>query len=586
MVRKRVLTNGCEVVFEKLYIHFSKINTVLELNIFLILDARPSKTINMKVYSTFFKKSIWLIFLLITLVSKTVYAQSQDYYDALYEKIEENEGLPLQKFYLNTYLEQAKIELNFDEILNGYRYFSYYLSEKEALQYGDSMIWISEKSENSLLKAEANLSKGILYYRYKKYRPALDSYLNALSHLEKSHDAYLYFKILYNLAQVKNYLGYYEEAIALYKDCIEYFRKENKRGYLNSLHALALCYSRLGDFAQSNEAIALGKIESEKLSVNMDAHFNLLLGINSFYLKDYHTAIKLIGESLREIEGNGDFAQIALGNFYLGKSHWVLEKREKAVGFFRKVDEIFERHRYIQPRLREAYHYLGQYYQERGNTDSVNYHLYQLAKANWQYEKEYLLLTPKILKEYDFAASQKENYALKDSLVRKEKEKWWVLTGFVGLLIICGAAYGYQRKKNREKETGKSETKARSIELNEAVLSNLETQLSKFEKSGKFLKKDWTQAQVAAAFDSNVAYLKEAVKKLKNKTFSVYINDLRIEYLLALLERDKKIRHYDNKSLAQEVGFSTTSRFTKAFKAKTGISPTEYLEELRNRTES
>lgn len=536
-------------------------------------------------FLNFFKRSLWVIFLIVMMASDRVYAQVQDYYDLLIEQIEENEGMPQQRFYLNAYLQRAKSERNYDEIVNGYRYFSYYLPEMEALQYGDSMVWISEKSGNSLLKADAYLSKGILYYKYKKYRPALDSYLDALSHLEKSDDEYLYFKILYNLAQVKNYLGYYEEAIVLYKECIEYFRKENKRGYLNSLHALALCYSRLGDFAKSNEVIELGKSEAEKLSVDMQAYFNLVLGINSSYLNDYHTAIKLIGGSMTKIEKSRDFAQIALGNFYLGKSHWVLDKREKAVVFFRKVDEIFERHNYIQPQLREVYYYLGQYYQERGNTDSVNYHLYQLAKANWQYEKEYLLLTPRIFKEYDFAASQKENYALKDSLLRKEKEKWWILACFGCILIICGAAYGYQRKRSRQKEMFRIETKTRSIELSEAVLSNLEEQLSKFEKSGKFLKKDWTQAQVAAAFDSNVAYLKEAVRKLKNKTFSAYINDLRIEYLLELLEKDRKVKYYNNKSLAKEVGFSTTSRFTKAFKARTGISPTEYLEELRSRPE-
>jgi len=533
----------------------------------------------------FFKRSLWVIFLIVVMASHRVYAQVQDYYDLIFEQIEENEGLPQQRIYLNAYLQRAKSERNYDEIVNGYRLFSYYRPEKEALQYGDSMIWISEKSENSLLKADAYLSKGILYYRYKKYKPALDLYLKSLSHLEKSDDEYLYFKIVYNLAQVKNYLGYYEEAIVHYKDCIEYFRKENKRGYLNSLHALALCYSRLGDFAKSNEVIELGKSEAEKLSVNMEAYFNLLLGINSSYLNDYHTAIRLIGESMRVMEGSRDFAQIAMGNFYLGKSHWVLDKREKAVGFFRKVDEIFERHNYIQPQLREAYYYLGQYYQEMGNTDSVNYHLSKLAKANWQYEKEYLLLTPRILKEYDFAQFQKENYALKDSLQKREKDKWWILIGFAGSVIICCALYGHCIKGERKKEAGKINVKEKSIELNESVLSNLEEQLYKFEKSGKFLKKDWTQAQVAAAFDSNVAYLKEAVRKLKNKTFSAYINDLRIEYLLELLEKDRKVRYYNNKSLAKEVGFSTTSRFTKAFKVRTGISPTEYLEELRSRPE-
>jgi AraC-like DNA-binding protein len=62
-----------------------------------------------------------------------------------------------------------------------------------------------------------------------------------------------------------------------------------------------------------------------------------------------------------------------------------------------------------------------------------------------------------------------------------------------------------------------------------------------------------------------------------------YINELKVDYLIALLSDDKRIRNYTNKALAEEAGFSSTQRFANAFLAKTGMPTSYFIEELRKK---
>ena len=59
-----------------------------------------------------------------------------------------------------------------------------------------------------------------------------------------------------------------------------------------------------------------------------------------------------------------------------------------------------------------------------------------------------------------------------------------------------------------------------------------------------------------------------------------YINDLKIDYVIELLKTENKYRNYTNKALAEEVGFGSTQNFTRAFKNRTDISPTYFVQKI------
>src|SRR5690606_21616346 len=68
------------------------------------------------------------------------------------------------------------------------------------------------------------------------------------SNIEQADDEYLHFKVKYHIAQIKYYLGFYDEATSLFLECIKYYQEDDDIPYLTSLHSLSLCYNRMGNF--------------------------------------------------------------------------------------------------------------------------------------------------------------------------------------------------------------------------------------------------------------------------------------------------------------------------------------------------
>ncbi len=169
-------------------------------------------------------------------------------FDYLFDRIEDQNINDLQRsFYLSTFLIKAKSENNWEELSNGYKNYVHYAPDKLKLVYADSMVMAAMRSKNDEIIGSAYLSKGIAYYGQKRLAEAMDIYLIADSYIEKTNDKYLIYKTKYHIAQIKYYLGYYDEAILMFQECIGYFKNTNVRAYLNSLHSLGVCYKMVGN---------------------------------------------------------------------------------------------------------------------------------------------------------------------------------------------------------------------------------------------------------------------------------------------------------------------------------------------------
>lgn len=80
------------------------------------------------------------------------------------------------------------------------------------LQYCDSILVVARKWKTDSLLGSAYLTRGIVYYYFKQEPKALDNFIIADSFISKSDNQYLKNKTKYSIAQIKYYLGYYEEA--------------------------------------------------------------------------------------------------------------------------------------------------------------------------------------------------------------------------------------------------------------------------------------------------------------------------------------------------------------------------------------
>ncbi len=85
---------------------------------------------------------------------------------------------------------------------------------------------------------------------------------------------------------------------------------------------------------------------------------------------------------------------------------------------------------------------------------------------------------------------------------------------------------------------------------------------------------------MAKSFGTNSTYLSKVINLKKDKNFSQYINDLRIDYTIHLLKENPRIRKYTIKAIASECGFKSAESFSKGFYKKYGIYPSYYLKQL------
>lgn len=515
-------------------------------------------------------------------------------YDYLYEKIRSSDEQKLKDLYLSEFLKKAKEENNAEELLNAYRNYVHHSPKELMMVYADSMVLTSFNSKDDNLISNAYLSRGIAHYGLKNHKSALEDYLTAYNYSLKENDYYLQHKIKYNIGQIKYYLGFYQDAEKLFKECIEFFKNDNGRAYLNSIHSLALCYNRMGNIGMSIDFVNFGLKEAKRISnASMDAYFLHLLGINEVARENYAFAIENIVSALPEIQRHDDFANETVGFFYLGKAYWKIGNVKKAINYFEKVDQAFTTRNYTRLDLREAYEILIHHHKSADNLSSEIYYTKRLSSVDSLLRENQQHLGINMLKEYDKKQLSNE-VEKKDIELQNEKRNYRILLGG-SLLIFAGGLvliYRFQRQQKhnkakfellmkRDKSENKIKTDSEPASLHPEVVEALSRQLEKFEQHKKFLAKDLTLAKLAAAFNSNTKYLSVTIHQTKQKHFSEYINDLKIEYLIELLKTDPKFRKYTNAALAQEVGFSSVQRFIKAFKSKTELTPGNFVDQLK-----
>ena len=499
--------------------------------------------------------------------------------------------------YMYAYLNKARNEHNWKEMVNAYQGLLHQSPDNLRLVYADSMIYSAKKSNDDALIGSAYLSKGIVYYGQKKQIMALDNYLIANSYISKTKDNYLIHKVKYHIALIKYYLGFYDEGISLLKECVAYFMEdENPRPYLNSLHSLGLCYNKIGNYELCSQTNSLGLSQSKRLGIKeMEAYFIHSEGINKYFMHNYRAAISDIEFTIEEISKNKDFANESIGNFYIGKSYWALNNKEKAIPYFKKVDQIFNDKGYIRPDIREAYELLIKYYGSIKDPKSQLYYIDQLLKAENVLNENFKYLIGKTHKEYDAKVLLLERENIEDQLTRR---KYYdsILVAFTLLLFIVVVVSTYRHFKNKTVYKQKFEELMSKInnekpkhknntweiaDISPEVVTDILKQLEKFEAEKKFLQKNISLAKLAVAFKSNTKYLSKIIMHSRGKGFVEYINDLKIDYIISLLHTDGAARKYTNKALAEEAGFTSTQRFANAFLARTEMPTAYFIEQLK-----
>lgn len=117
----------------------------------------------------------------------------------------------------------------------------------------------------------------------------------------------------------------------------------------------------------------------------------------------------------------------------------------------------------------------------------------------------------------------------------------------------------------------------------EATQKDLLKKLERFERSHQFRDRNISIAVLAGKMRTNTKYLSFIINTYRNKDFNSYVNDLRINYIIAKMKEDDKYLNYKISYLAEECGFATHSQFTKVFKSVAGMSPSAFMECMKRK---
>ena len=546
-------------------------------------------------------------------------------YDKIEIKITSSSNNPKKMWELiYQYIQDTKKNNNEEGLLNAYKIASVYAEHPKNFKYADSALNIAKKSQNAKLLTIAYLNRGIIYMDESKHQKALDDILIANQYSIKIDDEYFNNKTKYYMAQNKIYLGLYEEANLELNSCMNFFKdnlnnsnygKDYQQFYIYSMMSYIDTNTRIGKQIENTKLIKeiIYYLKKNKLD-NYIPYFISSEGTDAYYSGNYHLAITKLSQALRLYN---DYWPHFVEVFYLGMSNWKLGKKEVAVKYFEEIDKDYNETQKLDPQFRTAYELLIKYNDSIGNRDKQLDYINKLMKLDRSYEKNYKYLYTKINKEYDTKKLILEKNEIESSLKTQRTIISTILLLTILATLFFWNRYNSLQKKYKEKfeeiisikhkkvnEVNKElaseiEDKKSSISffkpensfdlefynkipgLNPLIVENILNKLEHFEKENKFLDNQVSKTLLSEILNTNPTYLSRIINVYKGKNVSIYINDLRLEYIIDLMKNDAKYLNMDVKELALLSGFTNTQNFSDNFQRKFEIKPSFFIKMMK-----
>lgn len=565
--------------------------------------------------SSKFSKSLLFILLPVFLVAQVI---KRDFtklsYDELHDLYFDNVGNPKKQIvYTNAYMTKATRENNnIRKAKANYQIaLFYYKSDTgKAIQYLDSVIKYSKGTNDKFFPTAAYCEKAeFLKYQF-KFKEAMINYnLAEKSALQTNID--YYYVVRENIGTTKSEeLGEYNEALEIYKECYNYYKTKDfrtgkcARDYQSIIFGLADCHKSLQHIDSTTYYNKLGYNEC-KITKNEEYKYLFVLneGANQVIGKNFKIGLDSINKALPKMIEYDNIGNVLAAYFYLGKAYDGLGKKAIAAENFIKVDSIYKVTKDITTEFIDGYPYLITYYKNiRDKENQLKYiTAYMIIDSTLQ--KNYRELNKLVYKEYDTPRLLSDKEKLITSLNNDKIKTYWSL-GFLFLTTIgVGgfAVHQYRIKKqyrsrfekiikesniNGNSEFRKENTiknnaiKIEDIGIAEELINQILEKLNRFEKNKGYLESNITVQILSTTFETNTKYVSKIVNAYKGKSFTQYINDLRIDHAISQLQENNKLRKYTVQALALEFGFNNAESFSTAFYKKTGIKPTYFIKEL------
>ncbi|WP_025742646.1 AraC family transcriptional regulator [Aquimarina pacifica] len=521
----------------------------------------------------------------------------------IYKKYEKNDLDTAQSLvYLQSYLQKAKLEGDKVSMARGHSLLYFYLKDDDIkLKHVDSSISIGKSLKHPYYPSYPYSIKGGHYYHKLNFKKALHYFFLSLEFAKKNNGEYYLYSAKHNISVIKSKLGKYEESLKGFRECLEYgLKSKDTLDFLYGYLYLGETYTKMNKLDSSSFYNEKGLRISELRNDDIYYEFIFNEGVNHYYKDNYKEALDSINKSLPFLPTSTDKNYLLNAYLYLGKIHEKINKNDVAKVYYEKIDSVYHQSGKVSSEVREAYSALVKQYKEKKDTDNQLIYIEKLLQFDSVLQNDYKELNEILVKKYDTP----ELLAEKERLVREANLTNSKYSKYITILIIAVAIFiglfGYQfyrrrrfqkrfeillEQKNSNQENQKEvsinkKVSDAEIGISSNIVEEVLEKLMVFESNKEFLSSKVTLTQLSSELGTNNKYLSKIINTYKEKSFSQYINDLRIDFVVERLTTDKKLRNYTIKAIAREVGFNSAEVFSRTFYTRHGIYPSYFIKKL------
>ncbi|WP_370899670.1 tetratricopeptide repeat protein [Chryseobacterium gossypii] len=471
----------------------------------------------------------------------------------------------------------------------------------KALKIADSLY---ATSETPYFRAKSLMLSATLYQQAGDFKKSIEYALQSEKIIKDTDNTIWKARVYGFLATQYRFLNLYNKskeytdmAYDMAKDITDPDIADNTKGLIMQEMAYY-------DIEHRNYVEAIDKLNEAKSYIRhtnpfFEAHNEQLLGLNYYHLRKpeealvhYQNAIEL-SEKLPENYLTG-LIHNGLANVYMQKNE--LKKAKEHLEIAQRISD----HSNYLALKNEVYGTSKKYYMMMKN-------IKQYSEAKEKQDSVGQIISERAGSYINESYTELEK---QNAVIRKRNSIKDILIAVAGVFAAGGVTYFIiyrkRQKKNidkfrkileereqnpdvitesgsipgRSEDSGADDIPMMLPETEEKILAKLE----EFEKADLYTSNNMSLSYLAIYCETNTKYLSHIINKYKNKDFNNYVNELRIDFIIAKLRTEPRYRNYKIATLAEEAGFSSPNKFSTVFKKTTSMSPSLFIKYMEQNT--
>ena len=520
------------------------------------------------------------------------------------------------------YLNRARKEKDTIKMARGYDRLARIYNPKRNIQFADSVIELTKKLNNITYPALGYAIKGLEYLRLDDLVNSSENFFKSFNWSKKNNNVPLQVYSSNFLIQFKSVWGNKREALELQKERHKLIMSKDYlnnlilttrdgakinfnnlyiKNQLSSLQNFTICYINLKEIDSARFYIKNGfrKVNEYKGNNNSpEYYYNWFYEASievEYYSSNFDRVLAKSDSLLSRINTFDNSSSIINLFIFRGLDNLKLNKYIDGIKYLEKADSLIDSsNSLIIPQQRILFEELLNYYRLENNNDKRLLYLNKLLHIDSIFKINYQYFEPNFIRNYETPKLLSEKEELIFSLKEENTTFNALIWAFSLMLLISllGLLYYFKRQllfkkrfeeimdKRRSEKSKMGQDKVKTKKISSEIISSILNKLDNFEANKYYLSKEVSLNDLAKEFNTNPNYLSQIINIEKEKNFSQYINDLRLEFAFQKLAEDDIFRRYTIIAIANDSGFKRAESFSSAFYKKYRIYPSFYIKKL------